>query len=105
MMQRLLTERFQLAVHEEKAIPHLELSVSRKGLKVAASGPGAERRPSTYRAGRSIYDVHLEWTPEDAPPPDIFQAAEEELGLHLAQRNTPIEAIAIDHADQVPIPN
>lgn len=61
-----------------------------------------------------FYDVHLEWAPDDAPPadagaavplPDIFQAVEEELGLHLESRKTPIDIIAIDHADQVPVAN
>jgi uncharacterized protein (TIGR03435 family) len=61
-----------------------------------------------------FYDVHLEWAPDDpsaaptgdgAPLPDIYQAVEEQLGLHLESRKTPIEVIAIDRADKVPVAN
>jgi uncharacterized protein (TIGR03435 family) len=61
-----------------------------------------------------FYDVHLEWAPDDptgsplaesAPLPDIYQAVEEQLGLHLESRKTPIEVIVVDHADKVPIGN
>ncbi len=61
----------------------------------------------------ALYDIHLEWAPDNGPPgestavplPDIFQAVEEQLGLHLESRKSPIDVIAIDHADQVPIAN
>jgi uncharacterized protein (TIGR03435 family) len=141
MMQQLLAERFHLAVHhQQKVIPHLELTVSRKGPKMPVSKPGATRGPSTYKLGRliydqmsmhtltvqlsrllkqpvldltglaNLYDVHLEWALDDAPPadlplPDIFQAVDEELGLHLESRKTPIDVVVIDRADQVPIAN
>jgi uncharacterized protein (TIGR03435 family) len=61
-----------------------------------------------------FYDVHLEWAPDDpsaaptgdgSPLPDIYQAVEEQLGLHLESRKTPIEVIAIDRADKVPVAN
>ena len=61
-----------------------------------------------------FYDVHLEWAPEDAsgaetagsePLPDIFQAVEQELGLHLESRKTPIDILVVDSADKVPIAN
>jgi uncharacterized protein (TIGR03435 family) len=61
-----------------------------------------------------FYDVHLEWAPDDpsaaptgdgAPLPDIYQAVEEQLGLHLESKKTPIEVIAIDRADKVPVAN
>ena len=61
-----------------------------------------------------FYDVHLEWAPDDpsglpatdaAPLPDIYQAVEEQLGLHLESKKTPIEIIMIDRADRVPTAN
>lgn len=61
-----------------------------------------------------FYDVHLEWAPDDASPaettgseplPDIFRAVEQQLGLHLESRNTPIDILVIDRADKVPIAN
>jgi uncharacterized protein (TIGR03435 family) len=144
MMQKLLAERFHLAVHPaQKSILHLELTVSRKGLKMPESMPGATAHPLTYKVGRlsydqitthtltvllsrllkkpvldqtaltGLYDIRLEWAPDDTAPadptavplPDIFQAVEEQLGLHLESRKTPIAVIAIDRAEQVPIAN
>jgi uncharacterized protein (TIGR03435 family) len=61
-----------------------------------------------------FYDINLEWAPDDAPPadtgvavpvPDIFHAIEEQLGLQLEPKKTPIDVLAIDRADKVPIAN
>jgi uncharacterized protein (TIGR03435 family) len=61
-----------------------------------------------------FYDVHLEWAPDDVssaekadgmPLPDIYQAVEEQLGLHLESRKTPIEVIVVDRADRIPVSN
>ncbi len=72
------------------------------------------RQPVIDRTGLAgLYDFRLECTADDsagttadgAPLPDIFQAVEQQLGLHLEWKNTPIEAIAIDRAERVPIVN
>jgi uncharacterized protein (TIGR03435 family) len=145
MMQALLAERFHMELHREpKPVRHLELTVSKKGLKLPVSQDDAPLRSSTYNRGRlfydrrnmhsfalllsrqlkqpvidltglpGFYDVHLEWAPDDpsgpptgdvAPLPDIYQAVEEQLGLHLESKKTPIEIIVIDRADRVPISN
>ena len=62
-----------------------------------------------------FYDIRLEWAPDDpnavpqaaesTPLPDIYQAVEEQLGLHLESKKTPIDVIVIDRADRVPIAN
>ncbi|HEX3746253.1 MAG TPA: TIGR03435 family protein [Bryobacteraceae bacterium] len=67
---------------------------------------------------KGFFDVHLEWAPDDpapmaagapavdaAPLPGIYQAVEEQLGLHLESKKTPIEVIVVDHADRVPVSN
>jgi uncharacterized protein (TIGR03435 family) len=145
MTQALLAQRFHMELHREaKPVRHLELTVSRKGSKLAVSQDGAPLHPNTYGRGRlfydrrtmhsfalllsrqlkqpvidltglaGFYDVHLEWAPDDpsgpppsdaAPLPDIYQAVEEQLGLHLESKKTPIEIIMIDRADRIPIPN
>ena len=146
MTQALLTERFHMEIHREpKPVRHLELTVSRKGLKMPASQDGAPARPDVYNRGRlfydrrpmyslalllsrqlkqpvidqtaltGVYDVHLEWAPDDpapaaeksdaAPLPDIYQAVEDQLGLHLESKKTPIDVIVVDHADKVPTSN
>lgn len=74
------------------------------------------RQPVIDQTGLpGFYDIHLEWAPDDpsaAPTgdsapllPDIYQAVEEQLGLHLESKKTPIEIIMIDRADRVPIAN
>jgi uncharacterized protein (TIGR03435 family) len=61
-----------------------------------------------------IYDFHLEWVPDDppgaaatdsSPLPDIYRAVEQQLGLHLESKKTPIDIIVVDRADRVPIAN
>jgi len=61
-----------------------------------------------------LYDFHLEWAQDDptgaaaadsSPLPDIYRAVEEQLGLHLESKKTPIDIIVVDRADRVPIPN
>jgi uncharacterized protein (TIGR03435 family) len=61
-----------------------------------------------------LYDFHLEYAPDDptgaaaadsSPLPDIYDAIEEQLGLHLESKKTPIDIIVIDRADRVPIAN
>jgi len=61
-----------------------------------------------------FYDFHLEWAPDDpsgtaaadsSPLPDIYQAVEDQLGLHLESKKTPIEIVVVDRADRVPIAN
>lgn len=60
-----------------------------------------------------FYDVHLEWAPDDVPAetadaeplPDIYRAVEEQLGLQLELKKTPIDVIVIDRAAKVPVAN
>jgi uncharacterized protein (TIGR03435 family) len=73
---------------------------------------------------KGFYDIHLEWTPDDPsakeaqldgalrregvdgpPQPDIYKAVQEQLGLLLEPKKTPIDILVIDHADKVPIAN
>ena len=63
-----------------------------------------------------FYNFDLEWAPDDpasatppasdaAPLPDIYQAIDEQLSLHLEAKKTPIEIIVVDRADRVPVAN
>jgi len=57
MLQRLLAERFQLALHREpRPIAHLELQVAKSGLKLHASQDGAAAGRRYYGRGRLSYD-------------------------------------------------
>jgi uncharacterized protein (TIGR03435 family) len=59
------------------------------------------------------YDFDLVWTPgpdefggrgsavpSDASAPDIFTAIQEQLGLRLDSRKTPVESLIVDHAEK-----
>ncbi|HUB78681.1 MAG TPA: TIGR03435 family protein [Bryobacteraceae bacterium] len=148
MTQALLNERFHMRIHREpKPVRHLELTVGKKGPKMAVWDENQTDPPSQYYRGRlfynhrsmhsfalllsrqlkqpvidltglsGFYNVRLEWASEDpmvaappasdagAPLPDIYQAVEEQMGLHLEAKKTPIEVIVVDRADKVPVPN
>jgi uncharacterized protein (TIGR03435 family) len=58
-----------------------------------------------------FYDIQIEWTPDGAPPdtvadhPDIFAALQQQLGLKLEAKKTPIDIVVVDHAEKAPVGN
>jgi uncharacterized protein (TIGR03435 family) len=53
------------------------------------------------------YDLHLKYTPNDAPvsdaadaPPNLFTALEEQLGLKLVAAKGPVQTLVVDHIEQ-----
>ena len=63
----------------------------------------------TNLAGK--YDLHLKWTPADAPPntapdapPGLFTAIREQLGLKLEPTKAMDDVLMVDHVDK-PTPN
>jgi uncharacterized protein (TIGR03435 family) len=66
--------------------------------------------PVVDRTGLTgMYDVHLEFLPDDAtnadPGPDVFAAVQAQLGLRLVAQKVPVEILVIDHAEKVPTAN
>ncbi len=53
-----------------------------------------------------LYYFRLQWSPRDNDNfPNIYDAVEVQLGLHLERGNDPIEIIVIDRADKTPTEN
>jgi uncharacterized protein (TIGR03435 family) len=50
------------------------------------------------------YDVDLQWTEEDSGQ-SIFSAIQDQLGLKLEPRKSPVEILVIDKAEKVPVAN
>jgi len=52
------------------------------------------------------YDVQLSYSSEDsADAPSIFGALEQQLGLKLEPRKSPVSILVIDHAEKLPTEN
>jgi uncharacterized protein (TIGR03435 family) len=54
------------------------------------------------------YEVRLIWTPDQVAPteyPELFTAIQEQLGLALRSKKSPIDVIVVDHAEKTPIEN
>jgi uncharacterized protein (TIGR03435 family) len=147
MLQTLLAERFHLAIHRaSKEMSGYALVVAKNGPKlveVNPSGTGTSNgrgrfqdkaismagladqlareldRPVADKTGlTAVYDLKLEWTPDDqasvkgdaaasepAQWPSIFTALQEQLGLRLQTQKTPVEIIVVDRVDREPIEN
>jgi uncharacterized protein (TIGR03435 family) len=60
-----------------------------------------------------FYDFNLEWDPGDAAPepsantalPGIFKAIQQQLGLTLEARKTPLDVLVVDRAEKIPLGN
>jgi len=73
------------------------------------------KQPVLDRTGLTgVYDLKLEWTPDDAvaptdsaptPKPDIFTAVQQQLGLKLEVSKEPLEVLVVDKAEKVPLEN
>jgi uncharacterized protein (TIGR03435 family) len=74
------------------------------------------RQPILDRTGLDgAYAIDLTWAPEprtpEEPPPDpaagpsIYAAVQEQLGLRLESRKTPLPVIVVDRAERVPLGN
>jgi len=130
MLQRLLAERFHLAVHREmKDVEGYALLVAPGGPKLTAASGDSEKKyllPSGLRfdgtslgtfaaavarsASRPVvdktglegkFDINLEFKSF----PELKKAMEEQLGLRLEAQMVPFEMVVIDRVDRTPAGN
>ena len=131
MMQKMLTERFKLAVHrEQKNFPVYGLVVTKGGIKFkeVPAGPSRSDNNNNHYAGTAVtmsrfaqflsrrsdlpvldmtglkgaYNLSVDWNPEAQR---LTDALEDQLGLKLENRKAPLEVVVVDHAERVPIGN
>jgi hypothetical protein len=127
MLQGLLSDRFQLALHHEsKELPIYAIVLARKdgklGPNLTESKEGSctpmdpTKPPPPPKPG--TYDMNAEWTLDDnqlanaTPPgaprptspdsagPSIFTAFQEQLGLKLESQKGPVDVLVIDRAEK-----
>jgi uncharacterized protein (TIGR03435 family) len=122
-------------LHEADAEAGLRISMGPKGRQLTGKVPLSRLadalsnwmdRPVLDMTGiKGVYDVDLEWTPDEGQPgalriapggeagrpeaggdsPSIFTAVQEKLGLKLEGRKSPAEIIVVDHAEKAPTEN
>ena len=152
MLQTLLADRLKLAVHQESRImPVYELTVGKAGPKMNEVDPSKSidqilRWPRGLRGHltmpilayllsenldryvldstglKSIYDVDLQWTPDEASVlpgageapdpfpstsdrPNLFLAIQQQLGLKLESGRAPVKVVVVDHVERSPTAN
>ena len=128
MLRALLQDRFKLASHREsRTIQAYVLGVAKNGPKLGKSAGG--EASTLYGRGRitakattmdhfaqvlarmmdfpvvnetgieGLFDLQIEWTNAEAGP-SIFTAIQEQLGLRLSSRKTPVDVLIIDHVEK-----
>jgi uncharacterized protein (TIGR03435 family) len=135
MLDRLLQERLQVAVHREtKDQKVLALVVAKGGPKLTksenpsgggslfpggikaygipmASLAGMLKRPAgievvDHTGIEGVYDIDLKYRKDDTDDgADLFTALQEQLGLKLDPSRAPIDTLIVDSAERVPIEN
>jgi uncharacterized protein (TIGR03435 family) len=141
MLRTLLASRFGLTAHEEsRMMPVYQLMVGKDGPKMREVEASRfidqtlrsprfvrghftmprlafllteilDRRVLDATGLKAIYNVDLEWAPNDepAPPasdkPSLFQALQQQLGLKLEAGRAPAKVVVVDHVERVPTEN
>lgn len=128
MLQALLMDRFKLETHREsKTIQAYVLGVAKYGPRLEKSAGGASSTlngrgritakvttmdhfaqvlsrqmdfPVVNETGiEGLFDLKIEWTNADTGP-SIFTAIQEQLGLRLTSRKTPVDVLVIDRVEK-----
>jgi uncharacterized protein (TIGR03435 family) len=152
MLQILLADRLRLTVHQESRImPVYMLTVGKAGPKMNEVDPSKSvdqilRWPRGLRGHltmpilayllsesldryvldstglKAIYDVDLQWTPDEASVlpgageapepfpltsdrPNLFLAIQQQLGLKLESGRAPVKVVVVDQVERVPTAN
>ena len=128
MLRELMKDRFKLESHREsRTIPAYVLGVAKDGPKLEKSAGGESSTlwgrgritsrvttidhcaevlsrvmdfPVVNQTGLDgVFDLKIEWTTAETGP-SIFTALQEQLGLRLTSRKTPVDVVVIDHVEK-----
>lgn len=140
-----MADRFKLAVHHDsKQVSAYTLVIAKGGQKLPkaerpreffTARPGLisgtqvsmrefagalsrllDRPVADETALTALYDLTLEWTPDDAPPsptnseasepgPSLFSALQDQLGLRLQTQKVSVDIVIVDHVEKLPTEN
>jgi uncharacterized protein (TIGR03435 family) len=128
MLRELMKDRFKLEYHvESRTMQAYVLGVAKNGPKLEKSAGGESSTlwgrgritskaatmdhfaeilsrlmdfPAVNQTGiDGVFDLKIEWTDADTGP-SIFTALQEQLGLRLTSRKTPVDVVVIDHVEK-----
>ncbi len=145
MLQGLLAERFKLTLHRDaRTVPGYSMVKAKTGFKLQPAEPGPNRTqsgPGMFNADKitmtrfaefvarfagrpvdnqtgidGVYDLKLQWTPDEPIAPDgreqapsvgpsLFTALQDQLGLKLETAKVQVQILIVDHAEKVPTEN
>ncbi len=132
MLQTLLAQRLKLRVHQEqRPMQHLALVTGKNGPKLLPAEASARNPASNGHIARNqitmqqlatllsrferqvivdetnlkgSYAVSLDWS-QDGSGPSLYTAVQEQLGLKLDSRKSPVTVLVVDAAEKIPKEN
>jgi uncharacterized protein (TIGR03435 family) len=87
------------------------ISMPRLAEFLARPRAGLDRPVADQTGIDGVFDFTLDWTPDDSTkksadaPPSIFVALQEQLGLKLEARKSPMPVLIVDRAEKTPVEN